>query len=70
MPFNANCFRDCVNRNTKWYVWLTIGIVAVVAFLLAYVTWGLSVVAALAWAIGAGGASIGGVLAMCYLRCR
>lgn len=70
MPFNPTCFRECVKKNTKWYTWVAIGIVAVAAFLLALLSWGLAAPAAIGWAVAVVGASIGGILAMCWNKCR
>lgn len=70
MAFNKDCFNRCVKSNLKWWTWIAIGVFAVVVFLVVLFSWGLALPAAIAWAVGAYGASVGGVLGMCYLRCR
>jgi hypothetical protein len=70
MAFNVKCFKDCVRSKLTWQVWLAIGIFIVAVFLICILSWGLALPAAIAWAAGAGGAAILGVLATCYGNCR
>jgi hypothetical protein len=69
MAFNIDCFRRCLKSSLKWYVWVAFGAVAILAFILAFFTWGLSLGAAIAWLAGTYGAEIALALLVCYLRC-
>lgn len=69
MPLNRQCFRDCVKSRVKWYAWVSYVAVAVGLFLLALLSWGLLLPAAIAWAVGGFAASIGLAFGTCYLSC-
>lgn len=70
MALDRECFRACVRRQLNWRTWIAIGIIAIVAFILAFFTWGLSLWAALAWIAVVYGASIATILGTCFWNCN